>query len=94
METIENFENGDPREKAYRESSLLSVVDGRERERERVVRGSMMSTQIDAGLKWKKDKPRTRRVYKRREREREREKWKKKWKVEERIRQKFEREWR
>lgn len=33
----------------------------------------MMSTQIDAGLKWKKDKPRTRRVYKRRERERERE---------------------
>lgn len=31
-----------------------------------------MSTQIDAGLKWKKDKPRTRRVYKRRERERER----------------------
>lgn len=57
-----------------------------------------MSTQIDAGLKWKKDKPRTRRVYKRREREREREgeKWKKKWKVEERIRdrdEKFEREW-
>lgn len=27
-----SIENGDPREKAYRESSLLSVVDGKERE--------------------------------------------------------------
>lgn len=84
--TIENFENGEPRENAYRESSPLSVVDGR------VVQGLNDEYTDRCRLKWKKDKPRARCVCKRRERERERmrEKWEKKWKVEERIRQRRE----
>lgn len=65
--TIENFENGEPRENAYRESSPLSVVDGR------VVQGLNDEYTDRCRLKWKKDKPRARCVCKRRERERESE---------------------
>lgn len=89
--TIENFENGEPRENAYRESSPLSVVDGR------VVQGLNDEYTDRCRLKWKKDKPRARCVCKRRERERERvrEKWEKsgKWRKGYDRDEKFEREW-
>lgn len=74
-------------EREYRESSPLSVVDGR------VVQGLNDEYTDRCRLKWKKDKRRARCVCKKTRKgrkERERESGEKKWKVEERIRQRRE----